>query len=114
MELDDPLIARYVEKLRERGRAELIDKVIPNSSLLRTIADMSGRPASEVVEELARLLRERLDPESATAAYSEIFGASDAERALSSLARHLAFWYLKIAEQLGIIRYSDAAPSRAD
>ena len=48
-------------------------------------------------------MEERLDRKTAAEAYAEIAGVYDDELAVKLLARHIANWYLKLAEELGVI-----------
>jgi len=103
MELTDPLIARYSDLLRRKGLHDALDRVAPDRSILDLIASMAGGSAAEALEKLSRTVEERLDRKTAAEAYAEIAGVYDDELAVKSLARHIASWYLKLAEELGVI-----------
>ncbi|MGC9169468.1 MAG: hypothetical protein ACP5HD_01810 [Thermoproteus sp.] len=103
MELADPLIAKYNDLLRRKGLYDMLDMVAPDGAVLNLIASMAGSSAAEALDRLSRLVEGRLDRRTAAEAYAEIAGVYDEELAVKSLARHIANWYLRLAEELGLI-----------
>ncbi|MEL9991904.1 MAG: hypothetical protein QXP98_05010 [Thermoproteus sp.] len=104
MELTDPLLLRYSELLRRKELYDFLDKMVPDSSIFDLITSMAGSSAANVVERLSSIVEGRLDRKTAAEAYAEMTGVYDEELAVRSLARHMAHWYLKIAEELGLVR----------
>lgn len=105
MELTDPLVLRYSELLRRKELYDFLDKVVPDGSVFDLIASMAGSSAADVVERLSSIIEARLERKTAAEAYAEMTGVYDEELAAKSLARHMAYWYLKIAEELGLVRF---------
>lgn len=103
MELTDPLIIKYRDILLKKGRLELLEVLVPDRAVIDLIASMAGANAADALERLANLAEGKLDREAATQAYAELTGVYDERLAVRSLARHVAMWYLRLAQELGVI-----------
>lgn len=103
MELNDPLLLKYRDFLLSQGLSEWLDLMAPDGEILNLAASMAGRPLGEALDELARAARRRVHRGAAAEAYASLFGVRD-EEAAEAVARHLANWYLEIAEILGVIK----------
>ncbi len=104
MELTDPLILKYRDLLLRRGLVELAESLAPNRSIMDLIASMVGSSLADALERLAESIEGKLDKSAAAQAYAEITGVYDEDLAVKSLARHLAMWYLSLAQDLGLIK----------
>lgn len=104
MELTDPLILKYRDLLLEKGLVELAEGLAPDRTVMDLIASMAGSSVAEALERLAKYIENKLDKRIAALAYAEVTGVYDEELSVKSLAKHLAMWYLSIAQDLGLIK----------
>ncbi|MEM1930858.1 MAG: hypothetical protein QXL79_01940 [Sulfolobales archaeon] len=100
---DYSLLERYLEICQEK-KAE----ALPNSSDIEFVKRIANRgPASlnELLGELAKRFKHRVDPSCSVRASKEVLSMELAEDQASQLvATQLAGWTLEIAEALGIIK----------
>ncbi|MEM1597911.1 MAG: hypothetical protein QXP31_03420 [Pyrobaculum sp.] len=95
----DELVLRYFQTLVEKGLDQWLDEVFPSSETFRLIERLAGSTAEDLVERLAHLVVDRVHPGVA----GEVVGAAP-EAARWLLARRIAYWYLQLALELGVVR----------
>jgi len=102
-----PLYA-YWRLARRRGREDLVESAMLRDEdfreLRRLVSGGSSR-AVDLVEELAGILEERVDPDVAVDALREVFGVDfDRETARRRIALILAGWLVEAGEEWGILK----------
>ncbi|RLG75649.1 MAG: hypothetical protein DRO12_05260 [Thermoprotei archaeon] len=103
------LLLRYVEILERRGRRELIQKTLPNSSDIIYLKDIvvkgTVKTLDEAIAKMKNRFRERIDVDTAVEAYRSLYNTSiSEEEAVDQISRILAGYVIEIAEQLGEIK----------
>ncbi len=94
------LLRAYID---EAGPKE----IVPDEGVFGIIRSMAvtGSTAAEVIEAVAGLFINRIDPLAAVRAYKKVYSVEVGEdEAVRAVAREAAVWAIEVAESLGIIR----------
>ncbi len=97
-----PLLT-YLKLLKDEEREALM----PTSEYLKEVVDRvgKGKILGEVLSELAKELRWKIDAELAAKALREAWGVNASpEYAVDEIAREMAGWILEICEALGYLK----------
>ncbi|MEZ0320013.1 MAG: hypothetical protein ABWK05_08505 [Pyrobaculum sp.] len=95
----DDLVLKYFQTLVEKGLDQWVDEVFPSAETFRIIENLAGSTAEDVIERVARVVVDKVHPGVA----GEVVGAAP-ETARWILARRIAYWYLQLALELGVVR----------
>ncbi|MEM1806984.1 MAG: hypothetical protein QW680_03470 [Pyrobaculum sp.] len=96
--VSDDLLIRYFHKLEERGLGQWVERAIPNREVFEELSRFHGLSLEEAVRRLVEKLRSVVVPEVA----EEVVGGGGAV-AVEVVARRLAFWYIQLAAELGVL-----------
>jgi hypothetical protein len=99
------LLRRYLESAREMGRVKAFERALLGEEdyrLLRRIA-VDGASVWDVVERLASIMEERVDPEVAVEALRREGVEATPETARRIIARLLAAWLVEAGEYWRIV-----------
>jgi len=99
---------RPLIKYLELADRELRSRTIPNSSDIEVIKELLARGTSnlsDLINELTKYIRNRVDPELARKAVREVLGTDvDSRTAEYMISRIIAGWVIEMAEQFGIVK----------
>ena len=94
------LLRAYIDEAGPKG-------IVPDEGVFDVIRSMASirSTAEEVIEAVARLLINKVDPLAAVRAYRRVYGVDvDEGEAVRTVAREAAAWAIEVAESLGMIR----------
>ncbi len=101
----------YWRILREKGRNDLLDKAFlkrEDFELVNRLVEERGRISlRELIDELTERFMDRVDPDIAMKAFTEVYGVSiDREYARRRIAYILAGWLIEASKNTGILKIS--------